>query len=140
MACNAAMYITKAQKIIACNGNRSKAIKHSQQVQTEKATNCFPTGVPKGKVFSNKESLKSHKGNVDWKNVQAFSSFDRYDSNILETCSLEPGLEVVSGSLVRDQNRACVDLKRLHATRHSREMVDCHMTLSSKRSMMNLRI
>lgn len=139
MACNAAMYITKAQKIIACNGNSSKSMKRLQQVQTEKKQLIvFQL------VSLKARPLKSHKGNVDWKNVQAFSSFDRYnaqfDSNILETCGLEPGLEVVSGSLVRDQNKACVDLKRLHATRHYREMVDCHMTLSSERRMMNLRI
>lgn len=139
MACNAAMYITKAQKIIACNGSSSKAIKHLQQVQTEKKQLIvFQLVSLKARPF------KPHKGNVDQKNVQAFSSFDRYnaqfDSNILETCSLEPGLEVVSGSLVRDQNRACVDLKSLHATRNEREMVDCHMTLSFKRRMMSLRI
>jgi len=41
---------------------------------------------------------------------------------------------------VKAQNRAYGDLKGVHATRHWREMVECPMTLSSKRRILNLKI
>lgn len=46
-AYNAALHTTRAQEIIACNDGSSKAIKHLREAQIEKATDCFPSSIPK---------------------------------------------------------------------------------------------